>query len=310
MLALFQAGIDSQKVLQIYAVRQCVAQNQLYKSEVSKENEKKEHQKLSLNKYLLSSYTGILDEAAFDTKDPFLDSKVGACSTCHFNSSFASLFPDEEHHSRCNYVACFKNKEVLHVQREIQTCVTSPTILLAYESRLVSENVAKIFNDEGIVAHKFGYGEPYREVHQPQIPTWDEFQTQSAPQGLNKRQIRERFKKAGEDYSKAITLFDKNVSIGKYKRALIVDSNYPGRKGKYMYLEEFTKTGANSKKPVLSQADSTLEDINGEIERINQREIRAKELDEEKVHRKVVRALIADKSLQAIPTKSNMSDRR
>jgi hypothetical protein len=137
---------------------------------------------------------------------------------------------------------------------------------------------------------------------------WDKFQSQQLNESVSKKQLRDKFKKAEKDYSKAIAVFDKNVVIGKYKRALVVDSNYPGRKGKYVYVEEFVKTSLISKKKMLSQDESTVEDINSEIERITQGEIRAKELDKEKVHRKIVEAVRADKTMDVIPPKGNMSD--
>jgi ParB family transcriptional regulator, chromosome partitioning protein len=226
------------------------AQKHLYESEVTKDDEKAEHPRLSINNYVFNSYRGSLNEAAFDVKDPSLDSKAGACSTCHFNSSFASLFPGELLHSRCNNIACFKNKELLHVTREIYTSINDPAVILVYESSSVSDNAAAILNKEGVVAHKVGYGEAYREVHQPQLPIWDKFQSQQLNEGVSKKQKKDKFKKAEKDYSKAIAVFDKNVVVGKYKRALVVDSNYPGRKGKYIYVERICKS-----QPYLQEED-------------------------------------------------------
>jgi hypothetical protein len=113
----------------------------------------------------------------------------------------------------------------LHVSREIRLSINDPAVVLVYESSAVSDNVAKVLNEEGTVAHKLGYGESFHEVHQPQLPLWDKFQSEEAIEGITKKQIKDKFKKAEKDYSKAIVVFDKNVAIGKFKRGLIVDSS-------------------------------------------------------------------------------------
>jgi ParB-like partition proteins len=285
------------------------AQNELYESKVSKEDEKSSRPYISINNYLFNQYRGDLSTACFDIKDPELDKKMGACISCPFNSALASscLFPDEQRNPRCNNISCFKNKTTIHLDKELQKAMEDPSVILVY-SDYSTPDIAKKLKDEGAELLKVGYGEECKPVRKPEKLEWEKFYREKKKQNLPERKIKEEFRKEEDNYKFENEVFEKKVATGRYKKAFMVHSNTDRETGKYFYVEMTPKITIKSNKKKIEDGNGSIEDIDNEISRIKQREVRAKELDREKVQRRIVEAVKADKTAKKIPPKSASTD--
>lgn len=284
------------------------AQQHLYDNEVSEEMEKSDKPVISINTYLIDKYKGKLNSACFDIKDPELDKKAGACTSCPFNTACASLFTEHEENPSCNNIACFQSKTNLHINRELDKIKDDPTTIVGYDSYAIPEDV-QILQDAGLELQRVGYGEEYQFVSKPEKPDWQEFHDYRKERKMPVKQIKEEFVKTENTYNFKKEVFEKNLSTGKYKKVFIVSSNNEDRLGQYCYVEHVPKTTGRQTKKVITPGQSGIDDINAEIERIESREKRAVELDDEKVQRKIADAVKTDKTLGKLPVKPSSIDK-
>ena len=78
---------------------------------------------IGINEYQLRRSTGKLNNAPFDTKDALLDKKMGACTTCPFNSAVGALFPEDEQTPTCSNVTCFAHKCDLNFEAQLKVAL-------------------------------------------------------------------------------------------------------------------------------------------------------------------------------------------
>lgn len=109
-------------------------------------------------------------------------------------------------------------------------------------------------------------------------------------------------------YEKDLHAYETKVAGGKYKKAFVVQGD---EKGKYVYVTMNSKKSTSGKKDVKAKeaaGELTLTDIEDEIKRIQDREKRSKELDAEKVHKRVIDAVKADESMNNVPAEASPTD--
>lgn len=298
-------GISLTTALQICTLPD-EAQTDLYSS-LSKDDENSNQPIISINEWLFKRYNGNLRNACFDINDPELDKQRGACTSCPFNSALASLFPDDEKHPTCKDVVCFKNKTNIHVTKELAKAKEEPSVVLVYDDYSMPTEIKKI-KDEGAEVLKLGYGGECQPIREPQKPVLENYMKEGKREKKSEKKIKAEFKTAEETYEFEKEVFDKKLATGKYKKAFVAHSDSEGQTGKYVYVELNPKTSGKKTKKAVYEGDPTIEDINTEIECIKQREKRAKELDQEKVHVKVVEAVKSDKNITVLPQKMGQTD--
>ncbi|GEP97681.1 ParB/RepB/Spo0J family partition protein [Chitinophaga cymbidii] len=283
------------------------AQKELYKNQVDKDEARKTHPQIFLNTHAINRYKGDLSLAAFDLKDAELDKKAGPCLGCPFNSASASLFPEDQKYPHCNHIVCFKNKTSLYLDRETEKVLNDATAILVYDAYSVPEVVSRL-KENGIELLKLGYGDDCRKITPPKKPEWKTFQ--DGMKGEKNSTVKQMFKKAETDYEEAVKAFEDNITLGKYKKALVLYSHNDRDTGRYIFVELTPKMPKASKatKKTIEQGNPTVEDVESRIKDIQRLEIRAKELDQEKIHKKIVTQVKEDKSLQAVPLRAGKSD--
>lgn len=288
------------------ALKICVlppeAQKSLYEGQVTKEDEKSSRPYISINDYLFKQYKGDLTEACFDINDAELDKKAGPCSGCPFNTALNSLFPGEEKHPRCDNVSCFGNKVNLYMERELTRVKEDPTVVFVYEG-YSTPNVVEKLKGEGTEVFKMGYGEECKNITKPQKPVWETFYELRKKTGEKDKQIKEEFKKAEENYELESEAFEKRLATGKYKRAFIVYSTNDTKTGRYTFVEIIPKKTTKQTRKAINEGNATIEDIANELQRLRARQVRAKELDQEKVHKKIIDTIKDQKSIEKVPVK-------
>ncbi len=300
-------GISISIALQIAVLPEAL-QKDIYQNSVSKEDEKAEKPKIQINQYNLNQYQGMLSEANFDTTDQTLDAKMGACTTCPFNTSCNSLFPDEVKNPKCNNIICFNNKSAIHLNREFKKAKDDPTIVLVYEAYNVPDYIKKL-KDEGHEILKLGYSDDCKEIKEPQKPEWREYEKWAKRKNLSGKEIKKNFDKDVDNYTFNKEVFDKYVANGRYKRAFIVYDGHNRQTGKYVYVELNDKEEkVKNVQQAIKKGDASLEQIANEITRLQEKEKRVIEIGEENVHEKIVQALINYKPFKELPKAPNRTD--
>jgi ParB/RepB/Spo0J family partition protein len=299
-------GISVTTALQICVLPES-AQNELYNTQVNKEDEKSDRPRININSYLLGRYSGDLKVACFDINDPELDKKRGACTSCPFNSALYSIFQKDEQQPKCNDVVCFKNKTTLHIHNELTKSKEDPNILIVYEDYHIPE-IAKALKEEGIDVYRVGYGEECQLIRKPVNPVWEDYQRQGKLLKQSDKAIKNQFKKDQETFSFENEVFEERLATGRYKKAFVVHSNSGHGAGKYVYVELTAKKTAKNAKKAIDDGNATIEDIDNEIVRLEKLRIRTKELGQENVHENIVETIKKDGNINVIPKKVNATD--
>jgi len=234
---------------------------------------------ISINDYTLRRYSGSLKESPFELSDKSIDKKAGPCTTCSFNSAVANLFPDAEVNPVCSNISCFRHKCDIQFDRDIKNALLEPGILFVTNSSYdLDKSIAERLKKEG---------------HQV-LERYDDF---SYPSNIS------RYVKDEPGSYRAE--FEKQIQSGKYLRAFVVSGDH---KGKYTWIELIKKVTSKNAKAALESGKATIADVEGEIARIKEREKRNKELDAEKVHKRIVETLKVS-GLEKVPQSTTPTDR-
>lgn len=243
---------------------------------------------IKITAYDLKSYHGDLTSAPFALDDMTLDKKAGACVGCPFNSATANLFPDDADKAVCTNLDCYKNKCDVSYKVKLELAKDEPDMLLVADFGSSQKNIDKL-RAEGceIITHS-----GYREIIQPDKPNFDDFKEEEQEWHDTEESLLKSWNGRVADYEQELSEYNEKIASGTYHKAFVVDG---ADKGKYVYVSLHAKRqdSKNSGKSSAKEEPTTVNDIKTEIERIESKEKRAKELDEEKVHERVKEALKA-----------------
>ena len=273
-------------------------QTSLYDDIVNEDNIKN-GRNIDVNDWKLREYKGDLSNASFPLDDTTLDKKMGACTTCKFNSAVASLFPEDAKNPHCNNTSCFKHKSDIQFDRELKNALEDPAVVLISTEYNPTQAVFEKYKKQGhSVLRKYqDYDSNLSVSDKPSLEDFDldDYDSETERQ--------KDFEDSVKSYNKDLAEQDKKLASGKLHKAFIVDGN---DRGHYICVE--LKKGKKNIKPTAGASTSDVEiiDIASEIKRIQDREKRNKELDSEKVYAKVKEALPLHKGY--IDNLSQLSD--
>lgn len=205
--------------------------------------------------------------------DLTLNRKMGACTTCPYNTAAGGLFPDEAAAAICNYSSCFQQKSNTHFDRELKNAKDDPAMYFVTDGYSDSEFIKEL--KKGGVAILKQYDD-YSKVQQPEAPDLNEITEQAS----NKKEAKNEFGIQQERYENKLAAYNKLVATGKVKKAFIVEGN---NKGRYISI----KLENRNSKGKANEGGKLVTGFDQEVERIESREKRAKELDAEKIWMKV-----------------------
>lgn len=238
--------------------------------------------KITINDWQLRKFTCDLNDAPFDTKDPSLDKKKGACGGCQFNSASNSLlFPDGAK-ATCSNAPCFKAKAANYYQRELKEAKNNPeAVLISTEYNMGKDGRDLVAKGEKV----YGYGS-FEKIEKPDAPDFTDAYAYDPDDFDSEKELQDQKDQDLQEYEKDLQEYEKKVNSGKYIKAFVVDGN---DKGKYLYIQlrkgkDAPKTTSAGMKVKESQGSVSEEDIKAEIQRVKEGEKRKKELDEEKIH--------------------------
>ncbi len=232
------------------------------------------HFHLTINKWQWSKYNANLDAAPFDIADPTLDVGMGPCTQCQFNSSVSKLFPDTNGNTSCGNIACFREKANRSFELHLGLAQEDPTIVLITNEPLLSNETKQLMKDIDGIIERNGF----EEIAMPELPERESYDNNNK----TKKEDEAEFQKDLKEYKKDLDVWNKKIENGSFLKAFVVGGD---DKGKYTYVK-LRKAVGNAKivdSVASPAAPSELDEIDTEIERLKDREKRAKELDGNKM---------------------------
>lgn len=237
---------------------------------------------LSIEKFQLDKFRGKLERATFDLDDATLFPSMGACSNCQFNSSVLKLFPDQ-HGATCGSIKCFAEKTKISFERNIEDARMDPSVvLIVTDSNPDKQAKALMTKYEGVLQpgdftliEEPDYNE--REWYNGDNDTPEEDEAD--------------YQRDLEIYRNELAEWKARIETGKYLKAFVIAGH---QKGKYTYIQlkgkgkskisvDATDPNISGAEPSQASTESQIEEIDNEIERVNDRERRSKEIDENKI---------------------------
>lgn len=250
----------------------------------------KNDKEIEIDEWQINQFKSELKTAVFNTKDKTLNS-MGACTNCpHNTASNTLLFPEEAKTPKCTLPSCFAEKTDIHFDRELKLAVSDPeVILVSFVYGPFSQSVKDIEKEHGKVYSR----NECTEVSEPEQPEESDFDEEDYD---NKKERDKAYNTAVQEYKSELKEYQEELESGKLKKAFIVDG---GAKGKIVYVEinknpivnNSIKSTAKDFEEKSTSGKLSLSDIELEISRINNAELRKQEIENEKISKEVFNLL-------------------
>jgi ParB family transcriptional regulator, chromosome partitioning protein len=275
---LFYTGKMNMTTAMNVAVLPSEIQDKIYADRIDAEDEANTSFVFEFNKYQMNSYKGDLNNAKFDITDETLNAfnKI-SCQVCPYNSAYAQLFPEEQ--ARCNNIDCYTHKTSVSFNRNLDDAKRNPSVLIVTGVYNIGNKLKSQIDSLRLSGVKVYTENEYSELSRPDMPDREDFENDNDTVEEDEAD----YQRAIERYHKEVEAFNKKVASGGYHEAFVLDGN---DKGLYIYVQ-LNKAGASNKETTSSAIGGELATIEAEIERIQSKENRAKQLDAEKVWAKV-----------------------
>jgi ParB/RepB/Spo0J family partition protein len=289
----FHGVISTAHALKIAALAKADQEDLMEKEGPSKEELKAGKYSVSLNASDFNVYKGDLTNAAFDITDPFLDKKMGACTSCPYNSASACLFPEDAKTPHCTNTACYKKKTEKSFGLKMKVFSEDPTVLfISTDYNPNQKDLAALKKEHGIEILLYG---SYNKLDAPEPLNYDEWREDLWDiESMSEMEIKEKWASELEDYEKERDDYETKVATGRYKKALVVLGD---DKGQTVYIQLNPKgkrksgvssTPVSEVKEKIKSGEASLDDVRSEIRRIEENLEKAAALDEEKVHTRIM----------------------
>lgn len=246
--------------------------------------------RLSGLSYKLDQFKYDLKQAPFKTTDKKLVPDAGACNTCEHNTAtLKSLFPDYAKEAVCNNRECYHKKCLAHlaVQFTAAFLENAPEALI-FNGDPTDEMMAIIANVKGAadlpVYNRYDIG----IVALPEIPVPEDYTSENEtedeePSGFDET----AFNEAMDEYKQELEEYNMLTQSGKLKKGLLVteDSIRPLAFSleKQSQLTNSQSATAKDVDTAIKAGTATVDLLEGEIQRLTDKEARAKQLDREKI---------------------------
>ena len=240
--------------------------------------------------YALKRYTYDLTRAPFSIKDKKLLSDVGACSNCPFNTAtLKTLFPEDAKEAICTNKSCFQRKCTAHYQIQLAKLFEEKP-----EAIVLSTGVAEVIRKtiETIPeAENLPIYDRYNItiVPAPEEPDKDDYTDNTGEEGepyfdeAAYNQALEEYQSDSDEYNNMIqnNILIKGLMLTPAEAGIAYFTNEKNR------VTCAPKQTAKEVQEAVKSGVATPEMLQTEIERLEAKEKRAKEIDREKIQLKV-----------------------
>jgi ParB/RepB/Spo0J family partition protein len=253
--------------------------------------------------HLIKNAVKDLTQVPWDVHQPFIFKKAPACSACPSNSANNELlFPEFAKESRCTNSGCFDQKLAAHMNLMLTRASENPNIIPLNESNWTSQTWVEAAKKSGLPKPLVNHSE-YTELSNPQkpeIPNRSEFERDLADGDFEDvKEMEHAFNDAMDEYKEEMADYEKELmkyeDLLKNKNQLLGLHLSGSDLGKLVPIK-LKKAKVAASGNALNGAGPNLEALHlqDEINRIQDREKRAKELDTEKVHKRLIELLSDD----------------
>lgn len=243
--------------------------------------------RISNLQYAISKFRYDLKNAPFNTRNKSLVAEVGACTGCPFNSaSFKTLFPELAKEAVCSNKGCFKNKCLAQAEVNIRKAIkeVQPDALLVSahtpsEHKIVIDSLPET---AGLPEYSYYDVKTYHAPEMPEEKTYtltkngktkfDKKGFNAAMQEYNDNTADYCLKYENTENLKGLFVYGGNVKILLFN---------PTAKGEPIGQQK--KVTAKEVQEAIKSGTVTPELLEGEVQRIESKEVRSKEIDTEKV---------------------------
>ncbi|MNJ95334.1 Chromosome-partitioning protein Spo0J [compost metagenome] len=241
-----------------------------------------------LNQYKLN-----LDKAPFDINDKSLLEKAGACTNCPYNSAtLNSLFPEMERSSICRNKNCFTTKCSISILNAIGAILKSGHIemlVTPYKLSEIEASALEMFPDLHELPCKEYYDIDCYKM--PEQPRKEEFM-------IDKKLDKQAFNDAITAYKSKLKDFEFLLESRDVKKGLRINGNSATLLYYYATKSKGNSGGVSAKdvQEAIKNGTITPDLLQQEITRLEGKELRAKEIDQDKIQAKLHELFILENS--------------
>lgn len=248
----------------------------------------KENFDISNYRTAISRFKYDLKKAPFDTKDKTLLPEAGVCTNCPFNSATRkSLFPEQAKEAVCSHKVCYKKKCISNLERSIRLAIQQhePTAFITYgnpseETQMLIDSMPEV---NALPEHS------YYDINicrAPAAPDKEDYWTESE-HGEEEPDM-ESYDTAVVEYKEELADYESMIETGLLFKGLLVQNDQVSIL--HFNLDKKSTTGnktvtAKEVQEAIKDGTVTPELLECEIQRIEERQKRAIELDAIKIQK-------------------------
>lgn len=282
---IFADALSLQNALQIATLSEA-SQLEFYVEHCSKWKKDKNF-RLHILEYYLNQYRYDLKKAPFNIKDKKLMPEVGACTGCPSNSAtLKTLFPDYAKQAVCSNKECYNKKCTLHFLSVLESAISTyqpAALIFNNQTTEMAENIIALIPGAAVLPrHNF---HDITVIQKPEIPDKEDY-TDDYDED-NPEFDEDAYKEATENYYSELEVYNLNLKSGHYQIAVLLDNKefipvYFCLEKSKQYNTGTAGITAKEVQAAIKAGNATPELLQAEINRLNEREKRAKDLDREK----------------------------
>ncbi|MDR2272037.1 MAG: ParB/RepB/Spo0J family partition protein [Sphingobacterium sp.] len=234
----------------------------------------------------ISRFKYDLKNASFDTKDKNLIPDAGACTRCPFNSAtIKSLFPELAKDAVCSHKVCYQAKCLKHLENgflnllaEHQPVAILTTGNFSKESQMLIDSIPELNALPELNYHDVNV------LEAPAIPDKEDYEDYDTGE-VDEQEYKEAF----QEYENDLAEYNLAINSEKVQKGLaVIRENviivYFDKEKKKNFGAVVT---AKEVQQAIKEGNATPELLQKEIERIEAREKRAKEIDLHRIQKQV-----------------------
>ncbi|HRO97629.1 MAG TPA: ParB/RepB/Spo0J family partition protein [Ferruginibacter sp.] len=249
-----------------------------------------------------------ISRATFKANDAKIYPEAGACTDCPFNTANQPvLFDDMNNQKLCTRPSCFQVKEKRAKMAKFEKVASDPSVLCVVTDSYLTSDEQKDLEFAEEAGIKVLDKKLYERVSEPgglmSFEDWFEINDEEYEPIDDEAEVLEysesELARARKDYEKEceedkrhIEQYEADLASGKILKAFVVAGGNSGKYVKIRLKSDHAKTTADA-----ITGNSGDADILNEISKIEQREIRNKELDGEKVWAAIREQLLSNERL-------------
>jgi len=239
-------------------------------------------------RYLLDRFKCDLTRACFNTSDTALIPDCGSCLNCPFNSAtLQSLFPEMSKQAICTNKSCFERKCQANAEKVVKssiakenpvgliTCINTPDDFLQAIDTLPETAEIPKYDSRAV-----------RTIPVPQAPEKSDYTDEEDNNNFDQQ----GFELELQEYQSELSEFNEGIKAGQILKGL--NFGWKGVQPVFFSPEisdekAVQQVTAKQVQEAIKGKTATAEMLKAEIQRLENREIRAKERDKEKIQLKV-----------------------